>query len=195
MKKQIVGLGAFLLVLTLSAGLWAKSQPSGPAQPVLGTQVFLGGIYFAGDDDNWSGSLTSQDRNPCVLTVPSGMPAGIGIGGGPNGGILFNASGKSCVTGSGTYELLLSGGVFPTQGGIGSFTGVYSGTFALVSTVDEQTVSWAGTFTQVYNINPTGFGCAGLGLCANFTNFGSETFNGFGLSFVLELNALALPRQ
>jgi hypothetical protein len=41
----------------------------------------------------------------------------------------------------------------------------------------------------VYNISPTGFGCAGLTFCANLgPAFGSETFNGSGLSYLLELN-------
>jgi hypothetical protein len=108
------------------------------------------------------------------------------MGVGPNGSILMDGS-SEC---PGSFELFLSNGAnqfqLPASGGIGNNTGVYSGTFAIISATDQQTVVWAGTYTQVFNINPNGFGCTGLDFCANLgPAFGSETFNGSGLSYLL----------
>ena len=50
-------------------------------------------------------------------------------------------------------------------------------------------MNWAGSYTQVFNIDPVGFGCGSLTFCANLGSaFGDETFNGVGLSYLLELN-------
>lgn len=169
------------LILALSTGAFA--QPTVKTTP----RAFTGTISLAGDSDNWSGSLTALNPK-CVLTVATNSHD-VSNGVGPNGGILFNGSGQC----AGSYELFLSGGTqqfsLPTSGGIGSDTGVYGGTFVIVQTADGQTVNWAGNYTQVYNINPSGMGCTGLTFCANLgPAFGTETFNGAGLSFLLELN-------
>jgi hypothetical protein len=72
---------------------------------------------------------------------------------------------------------------------IDSNSGVYTGTFAIISAQDQQTVVWAGNYTQVYNLDPNDFGCGALTFCANLgPAFGDETFNGAGLSYLLELN-------
>jgi hypothetical protein len=141
----------------------------------------------AGDWSNFSGIL--QARNPnCTLTVPTN-PDGVSDGVGPNGSLLLDGS-SGC---AGSYELFLSGGTnqfaLPTGGGIENNTGVYSGTFAIISAQDQQTVDWAGTYTQVYNISVTGIGCEGLTFCANLgPAFGYDTFNTKGLAYLLELN-------
>lgn len=176
---------------TLAAGgLFLALSSIVLAQPTVHTvpRTFTGTISLSGDSNNWSGSLTAT--NPaCVLTVAT-TPQNVDNGIGPNGGILFNGS-SEC---AGSYELFLSNGTqqfnLPTAGGIGNDTGVYGGTFVIVNTNDGQTVNWAGNYTQVYNINPGGImGCAGLTFCANLgPAFGTETFNGGGLSFLLELN-------
>ena len=96
------------------------------------------------------------------------------------------------------YELFLSNGALfngnlPSAGGIGNNTGVYGGKFVIVTTMDfstqGQTVNWAGDYTLVFNIDPSGFECGSLTFCANLgPAFGTETFNGSGLSYLLELN-------
>ena len=104
----------------------------------------------------------------------------------------------------GKFELFLSNGnpqnSLPTAGGIGDNTGVYGGTFAIVRTTDfaqqGQTVFWAGNYTQVFNIDPVGFDCGSLNFCANLGSaFGGETFNGYGLSYLLELNGFTWDVQ
>jgi hypothetical protein len=190
MKRQILGM---MVLLTLLGGIAGAQSPP---QPRLGLQIFTGGLFLAGDSDNWSGALTLQDgrkKSSCVLTITSN-PNNISNGVGPNGSLLFTASGKAC---SGNYQLFLSGGTAQFSLPFSSTqTGVYTGTFTIVSATDGQTVSWAGPYTQVYNLNPVGFGCGNLTFCSNLgPQFGSETFNGSGLAFVLELNALFIPRQ
>jgi hypothetical protein len=55
--------------------------------------------------------------------------------------------------------------------------------------VQGQTVVWAGSYTQVFNIDPVGMFCGNLTFCADLgPAFGNETFNGGGLSYLLELN-------
>jgi hypothetical protein len=153
-------------------------------------RIFLGGFVLAGDSSNFSGTL--EAANPtCVLTVATTAHM-VSNGVGPNGSFLLNGAGEC----PGSFELFLSNAdsgagafAFPTAGGIRSNTGVYSGTFAIIDATDQKTVVWAGTYTQVYNINPDGFGCGGVDFCANLgPAFGDETFNGSGLSFLLELN-------
>jgi hypothetical protein len=182
-----------LALVFLSTPAWARKhhpKPSGP-QVHPAPAVFLGAIFLSGDSSNFSGSLTASS---CTLTVPTNTIA-ISEGVGPNGSLLLDGS-NGC---SGMFELFLSNGgaddvgAVPTTGGIGSNTGVYGGTFAIVSTTDPtvqgQTVVWAGAYTQVFNIDPTGMGCGSLNFCANLgPAFGTETFNGFGLSYLLELN-------
>jgi hypothetical protein len=176
-----------LLALGVVLGSAQAQSPNQSGFPTIKfTQtVFTGGIFVAGDYSSFSGTL--QARNPkCTLTVPS-APAAAGVG--PNGSILLDGS-SGC---AGSYELFLSGGdseyTLPTAGAMGGNTGVYSGTYAIISAKDQQTVDWAETYTQVYNITPTGFGCDGLTFCANLgPAFGNQTFNGFGLAFLLELN-------
>lgn len=177
-------------IAALALGLLTVSAR---AQTVsLFPRVFVGTIYQAGDDGNWSGSLTASNPT-CTLTVPTNSPRGVSEGVGPSGSLLLSGS-SEC---PGMFELFLSNGnpqnALPTTGGIGNNTGVYGGTFAIVSTPDfnqqGQTVTWAGNYTQVFNIDPIGMGCGGLTFCANLgPAFGDETFNGAGLSYLLELN-------
>jgi hypothetical protein len=190
MKAWLRGLvAAPFLMGCLTAPVWAWTQT-----PILtlAPRVFVGTIYLAGDSSNWSGSLTA--RNPtCILTVPTNS-RGVSTGLGPNGSLLLTGS-SEC---SGMFELFLSNGALfngtlPSAGGIGSDTGVYGGTFAIVSTTDfsqqGQTVVWAGNYTQVFNIDPSAFACGSLTFCANLGSaFGDETFNGSGLSYLLVLN-------
>jgi hypothetical protein len=185
-----------LALVFLSTPAWArKHHPKGGGGPQVHSTpaVFLGDISLAGDTPNFSGSLTDSESS-CTLTVPTNA-RGISEGVGPNGSLLLDGS-NGC---SGMFELFLSNGgadtvgTLPTAGGIGSNTGVYGGTFAIVSTTDPtvqgQTVVWAGAYTQVFNIDPTGMDCGSLTFCANLgPAFGDETINGFGLSYLLELN-------
>lgn len=199
--KKTIAIGAALLAgIVLSWGAQAATlKQSGYPAINITPRVFTGGIFIAGDSSNYSGAL--EANNPkCVLTVPTGSsPVSAGVG--PNGSILFDGS-AGC---AGSYELFLSGGTsqytLPTGSAIGSNTGVYSGTFTIISAQDQQTVVWAGTYIQVMNINPGGSlpaGCTGINFCANLgASFGSETFNGSGLSYLLELNAFTwyVPRH
>jgi hypothetical protein len=201
MKRWHLGLATTVLVLGLLASSPALAKHkkggggSGPPNPqlTLTPQVFLGSIFLAGDSINFSGSLTASSPT-CTLTIATNS-IDISEGVGPNGSLLFNGS-NEC---PGLFELFLSDGPpeigfdLPTSGGIGTNTGVYTGTFAIVSTTDPtvqgQTVVWAGNYTQVFNIDPTGMDCGNLTFCANLgPAFGDETFNGSGLSFLLELN-------
>lgn len=169
--------------LTAPSLAWAQTVSVVP-------RVFVGTIYQAGDDDSWFGSLTASNPT-CTLTVPTNHPGGVEEGLGPNGSLLLTGS-SEC---PGMFELFLSNGnplnALPGQGGIGNNTGVYGGTFAIVNTTDfsqqGQTVFWAGNYTQLFNIDPRGgFDCGTLTFCANAV--GGMTFNGVGLSYLLELN-------
>jgi hypothetical protein len=193
MKKWGRGLTvAVFLMGCLTAPAWAWTQTVN-----LFPRIFLGTIFLSGDLDSWSGSLTASNPT-CTLTVPPAGPGGVSEGVGPNGSLLVTGS-SEC---PGMFELFLSNGALfngtlPSTGGIGNNTGVYGGTFAIVSTTDfgtqGQTVVWAGNYTQVFNIDPRGGPipgfCGSLNFCANLgPAFGAETFNGHGLSYLLELN-------
>jgi hypothetical protein len=187
-RKAATSIMAALLACGISAPSGATTlKQSGFPNINITTRVFTGGIYLSGDSSNFSGAL--EANNPkCDLTVPSNSN-GVSEGVGPNGSILLNGSAEC----AGSYELFLSGGAtqfaLPSATAVGSSTGVYSGTFAIISASDQQTVEWAGTYVQVFNISPTNFGCSGVDFCANLgPTFGSETFNGGGLSYLLELN-------
>jgi hypothetical protein len=187
--SNLLVLAALALTLSALSPALARGQQTLKQTLSMSSRIFLGGITLAGDTNSFSGTLQA-DNPKCVLTVSSNAN-NISNGVGPNGGILLDGSSKC----PGSFELFLSNGAaqfqLPTSGGIGSNTGVYSGTFAIISAADQQTVVWAGTYTQVFNINPTsgGFGCAGLTFCANLgPAFGNETFNGSGLSYLLELD-------
>ncbi len=183
-----------LTLVFLSTPAWAHKPPKQPVDPTLTLtpRIFVGSIYAMGDDSNWTGSLTSSNPT-CVLSVPTNSRE-IGEGVGPNGSLLLSGSSKC----PGMFELFLSNGgadsySVPSSGGIGGSTGVYGGTFAIVSTADYtqqgQTVVWAGAYTQVFNIDPSGVGCGSLTFCANLgPAFGDETFNGAGLSYLLQLD-------
>ena len=198
MKRWHLGLATMVLALGLLTAPAAQAKkhkgPPPPPSVSLSPVVFLGSIYLAGDSSNNSGSLVATDSS-CTLTVAT-TPEGVSNGVGPNGSLLLNGS-SGC---AGMYELFLSGGpadlgALPTTGGIDSDTGVYGGTFAIVSTTDPtkqgQTVVWAGNYTQVFNIDPVGMFCGNLTFCANLgPAFGNMTNNGFGLSYLLELNGI-----
>ena len=192
-----LGLATMVLVLAVLAAPPAQAKkhkgPPPPPTVTLNQQVFLGSIFLSGNTSNWSGTLVAQDSS-CTLTVAT-RPEGVSDGVGPNGSLVFNGS-SQC---PGIFELFLSGGpaeagsTLPTSGGIDSDTGVYGGTFTIVSTADPsvqgQTVVWAGSYTQVFNIDPVGMFCGNLTFCADLgPAFGNETFNGGGLSYLLELN-------
>jgi hypothetical protein len=184
--RGLVAAACLMGCVTAPARAWTQT-------PILTLtpRVFVGTIYVAGDSDNFSGSLTASHPT-CTLMVPTNS-RGVGEGNGPNGSLLLTGS-SEC---AGMFELFLSNGnpinSLPSTGGIGGDTGVYGGTFAIVSTTDfseqGQTVVWAGNYTQVFNIDPVGFGCGSLNFCANLGSaFGDETFNGIGLSYLLELD-------
>ena len=203
MKRPLRSLAITILSLGfLTASAWALTVTVGP-------RVFVGTISVSGDLENFSGSLTAS--NPiCTLTVDQTFYLGdAGEGNGPNDSLILNGS-SEC---PGKFELFLSNGNpingLPTAGGIprrddgaqviGSNTGVYGGTFAIVRTTDfsklGRTVAWAGRYTQVFNIDPTGAPgsfCGSLNFCANLgPAFGDETFNGSGLSYLLELDGFS----
>jgi hypothetical protein len=195
-KRWHLGLATMVLALGLltAPAAQAKKHKGPPPPPTvnLSSAVFLGSIFLSGDTSDNSGSLVASDSS-CTLTVPT-TSSGVSEGVGPNGSLLLVGS-NGC---SGMFELFLSGGpadlgALPTSGGIDSDTGVYGGTFSIVSTTDftkqGQTVVWAGNYTQVFNIDPVGFFCGNLTFCANLgPAFGNETNNGGGLSYLLELN-------
>ena len=175
----------------LTTSAWAQTVSVVP-------RIFVGTIYQSGDVNSWGGSLIASNPT-CTLTVPTTNPGGVLDGVGPNGSLLLTGS-SEC---PGMFELFLSNGnpqnSLPTTGGIGNnTTGVYGGTFAIVSTTDfsqqGQTVVWTGSYTQVFNIDPRGIrpgegSCGTLTFCANLgPAFGFNTFNGSGLSYLLELN-------
>jgi hypothetical protein len=198
---------AMILTFLTPASAFAKKTQTLKQQLNMTPRTFLGGFNLSGGADNWSGDLQA-DNPKCVLTVaPSGRTVNDGVG--PNGS--FNLTGgKTC---AGSFQLFLSNMnsgpnqfVLPSQGGIGSNTGIYSGAFVIVKsptdpTQQGQTVEWAGTYTQAYNIDPAGGPeafCGNLNFCANLgPNFGNETFNGGGLAFLLELDGFTFngPNQ
>jgi hypothetical protein len=106
---------------------------------------------------------------------------------------------------AGIFELFLIPATVP-----GSDSGFGYGGFVIVKSPDTTiqrnptqgvTVEWAGTYTQVFNIDPAagpdGF-CNTLTFCANLgAAFGGETFNGSGLSYVLYLDGFTMngPNQ
>jgi hypothetical protein len=165
MKRWHLGLATTVLALSLIAAPPAQAKKhkkgggsggsSGP-QLILNQQVFLGSIFLAGDSSNFSGSLVASDSS-CTLTVAT-TARGVSDGVGPNGSLLFNGS-SEC---PGIFELFLSGGPFdagttlPTTGGIDSDTGVYGGTFSIVSTTDplSKDGQWYGReITRRYSIS------------------------------------------
>jgi len=185
-KTTMAAFSAAFALLSLSGfASPAKAQPlKQPGYPTINItpRVFTGAIFvLAGGNSDLAGALEA-DNPKCVLTVPSN-PNGIGAGSGADGVILLNGS-TEC---AGSYELFMSGG-----NQIGSNTGVNTGTFAIINAKDQTTVEWAGIYTQVMNINGGSLsaqGCAGIDFCANLGSaFGDNTFNGGGLSYLLELN-------
>jgi hypothetical protein len=159
-------------------------------------RIFTGAITLAGDTANFSGTLTALNPT-CKLTVASNSH-NINNGAGPNNSLLLNGS-KQC---AGSFQLFVSSGTLLVDGplgtppgGIGSNSGVYSGTFTIVDVPSDPTqpgskVEWAGNFTQVFNIDPNASGCGTLNFCANLgPAFGTETSHGGGLSYLLELDA------
>jgi len=197
MKRPLRSLAITILSLGfLTASAWALTVTVGP-------RVFVGTISVSGDLENFSGSLTTS--NPiCTLTVDQTFYLGdAGEGNGPNDSLILNGS-SEC---PGKFELFLSNGnpsqSVPTTGGIpsrndfgtvtGHNTGVYGGTFAIVRTTDfgkqGRTVSWAGTYTQVWNIDPAGnlfSACGSLNFCANLGDAFGDVEG--GLWYLLELN-------
>jgi hypothetical protein len=208
-KSSCAALTLILSLSLLTSSALARAEKPTPT-PTLKQQLnmtprtFLGGFFLQGDYDNWNGTLEA-DNPKCVLTVPSSLPVRNGLG--PNGSLLLTG-GPSC---AGNFQLFLAGGInqfiLPTEGGVGNNTGVYSGPFVIVQapsdpTQQGTTVEWAGTYTQVYNINPAASSldsfCGSLNFCANLgPNYGAETFNSEGLSFLLELNGFTFdgPNQ
>jgi hypothetical protein len=159
----------------------------------MAPQQFLGGVYLAGDIENYYGDLTANNSK-CVLTIPLNRPGRANNGFGPNGSILYQGS-SQC---AGIFELFLG-----TPVGIGANTGLYIGTFGIVKSPDTTlqldptlgtTVEWAGVYTQLYNIGGTdGDYCGNLNFCANLgPAYGFETFNGSGLGYLLELDGFTL---
>jgi hypothetical protein len=189
-----------LVITILSLGFLTASARA--LTVTVRPRVFVGTISFDADLDSWSGSLTASNPT-CILTVPNNGLAGAEDGFGPNGSLLLSGS-TEC---PGKYELFLSNGnpsqSVPTTGGIpsrndfgtvtGHNTGVYGGTFAIVRTTDfgkqGRTVSWAGTYTQVWNIDPAGnlfSACGSLNFCANLGDAFGDVEG--GLWYLLELN-------
>jgi hypothetical protein len=204
MKKPGRGLLVAILAVFLLSPLPSLAQvhktQTLKQQLHMTSRQFFGGVYLAGDTNSFSGTLEA-DNPKCILTIPITFPGGFGQGNGPNGSIVLQGS-SEC---SGIFELFLGNAT-----GIGSNTGLFSGSFVIVKSPDTvpmrfqtlgTTVEWAGTYTQVYNIDPNagpeGF-CGSLNFCANLgPQFGNETFNGSGLSYLLYLNAFTFsgPNQ
>jgi hypothetical protein len=182
----------FALLMTMSLPAWARVQTI-----KLTPRTFTGAITLAGDTPNFSGTLTAL-KPTCQLTVASNS-RGIANGVGPNNSLLLNGS-EQC---AGSFQLFISSGTLLVDGplgtpagGIGSNSGVYTGTFAIVDVPSDPTqqgtkVEWAGNFTQVYNIDPDAFGCGSMNFCANLSAPDAETFNGSGLSYLLELQGFS----
>jgi hypothetical protein len=153
-----------LLALVLAIGFLVSSAAAQPIKGIIITpRTFVGGVYNWDDSGNIAGALEASNPK-CILTVPAAAN-GISSGIGPNGSLLLTGS-KGC---QGSFQLFLSGinsseqfeSARPTTGGIGYNTGVYSGTFVIVDApttprVQGTTVEWAGTFTEVFNLNPNG---------------------------------------
>jgi hypothetical protein len=200
--------GRGLLVIALAISLLsplptlahARKTQTLKQQLSMTSRQFFGGVTLGGDTGNISGTFEA-DNPKCVLTIANTFPGGFNSGDGPNGSIVLQGSSKC----AGIFELFLG-----TPTGIGTNTGLFSGPFVIVKTPDSTpmrfqtlgtTVEWAGTYTQVYNIDPgagpEGF-CGSLNFCANLgPQYGSETFNGSGLSYLLYLNGFTFsgPNQ
>jgi hypothetical protein len=205
--RRLLSITLSLSLLNVLPALAQKPTPTIKQQLNMTPRIFLGGFNLGGDSDNFSGTLQA-DNPKCVLTVATN-PRGVTNGVGPNGSFLLDGSAKC----AGSFQLFLSNynsasnqfGL-PSQGGMGSDTGIYAGTFVIVKSPTDpaqqgQTVEWLGNYTQVFNIDPAGGPdgfCGTMKFCANLGSaFGSETFNGFGLSFLLELNGFTFtgPNQ
>ena len=197
-NRELSVVAFVLLVLSpLPALARAHKIPTLKQQLGMTARQFFGGVYLSGDTNSFSGTLEA-DNPKCILTIPITFPGGFGQGNGPNGSIVLQGS-SEC---AGIFELFLG-----TPVGIGSNTGFDTGPFVIVKSPDTTvqrnptlgtTIEWAGTYTQVYNIDPLGFNCGSLNFCADLgPNYGSETFNGAGLSYLLYLNGFTFsgPNQ
>jgi hypothetical protein len=209
MKKSNPGLAVvalvLLLIIPLPALARAQKTPTLKQQLGMTARQFFGGVWISGDTDSFSGTFEA-DNPKCILTIPITFPGGYGQGNGPNGSIVLQGS-DGC---SGIFELFLGTStgfqyVDPTTGNTLTETGVETGAFTIVKTPDTKpmryqtlgtTVEWAGTYTEVDNIDGTY--CGTLNFCANLgSNYGWETFNGSGLAYLLFLNGFTFngPNQ